>query len=58
MVGKSATRILVNADGQIVPDPVVVISDREAWLFRDITAATAVLRGIEQAKRGDLYDAV
>jgi hypothetical protein len=49
-------RVLVNAEGQILLDPVVVIPEREAWLFRDLQAATSVLRGIEQAKAGDVRD--
>lgn len=47
-------RVLMNADGQILLDPVVVISEREVWGFRNLQASTSVLRGIEQAKKGDL----
>ena len=45
-------RIMINDDGQILLDPVVVIPEREAWLFRNPQAATSVLRGIEQSKAG------
>jgi hypothetical protein len=45
-------RIMINDEGQILLDPVVVIPEREAWLFRNPEVALSVLRGIEQSKAG------
>lgn len=47
-------RVLMNAHGQIVLDPVVTIPARELWLFQNPEAWGSVLRGAEQAGRGAL----
>ena len=47
-------RVLMNAHGQIVLDPVVTIPARELWLFQNPEAWGSVLRGAEQAGRGEL----
>jgi len=41
-----------NEAGQIVLDPRVSIPAREAWLFRNPEALTAVRRGLDEAARG------
>jgi hypothetical protein len=38
---------------EILVDPVVVVPEREAWLFRNPEVALSVLRGIEQSKAGN-----
>lgn len=47
-------RIYRNDAGQILLDPQVMVPAREAWLYKNKKAHTAVLEGIEQAKRGEL----
>lgn len=47
-------RVLMNAHGQIVLDPVVTIPARELWLFQNPEAWGSVLRGAAQAGRGEL----
>jgi hypothetical protein len=47
-------RVLMNANGQIVLDPVVTIPTRELWLLRNHEAFSSVLRGIHQAQAGQL----
>ena len=47
-------RVLMNAHGQIVLDPVVTIPARELWLFQNPEAWSSVLRGAAQAGRGEL----
>lgn len=47
-------RVLMNAHGQIVLDPVVTIPARELWLFQNPEAWASVLRGAAQAGRGEL----
>lgn len=51
-VSEKQFRVMINDDGQILLDPVVVIPAREAWLFKNTQAAMSVLRGIEQSKAG------
>lgn len=51
-VSEKQFRVMINDDGQILLDPVVVVPAREAWLFKNTQAAMSVLRGIEQSKTG------
>ncbi|MGI0491879.1 hypothetical protein ACN4EG_08705 [Alkalinema pantanalense CENA528] len=52
-LGKNAIakryRILINADGQMLLDP---IDDREQWLWQNPEAIAAVQTGIKQAAQG------
>lgn len=48
--------VTVNAELQIVLTPLVAVPAREAWLWRNPEALASVLRGIDQAKRGELAD--
>lgn len=41
-----------NEAGQLVLDPRVSVSAREAWLFRNPKALAAVRRGLEEAAKG------
>jgi hypothetical protein len=49
-------RMMVNAAGQILLDPVVAISERELWLWQNSEAIASVHRGIDQAAAGELHD--
>lgn len=48
--------VSLNEDLQIVLTPLVSVPAREAWLWKNPAARKSVLRGIEQAKRGELLD--
>jgi hypothetical protein len=48
--------IYVNKAGQILLSPETTIPLHEAWLFKNPGALHSVLRGIEQAKAGNLKD--
>ena len=50
-------RVYRNAHGQIILDPLVAIPAHEAWLFQNKRAASFVLQGLEDAKRGRLSKA-
>ncbi len=50
-------KVYRNAIGQIILDPQVTIPAHEQWLFKNKKAATSVLKGLEQAKKGRLIDA-
>jgi hypothetical protein len=43
-------------DGNILLEPIVMVHEREAWLYRNPEALAAVLEGIEQSKRGETVD--
>lgn len=47
-------RLYINASGQIILDPQVVIPAAEAWLYRNKRALASVLRGLKQAGEGKL----
>ncbi len=49
-------RILINSDGQILLDPVVVLPAREAWLYRNPQALASVLQGLREAADGEVHD--
>jgi hypothetical protein len=51
-ISEKQFRVMVNDEGQILLDPVVVIPAREAWLLENPRASASVLRGIEQSKAG------
>jgi hypothetical protein len=53
-VGSAHYRILRNALGQIVLDPVVTIPATELWLFQNPQALGAVMRGVQQARSGEI----
>lgn len=54
VVGDTQYRALINELGQIILDPVITVPAREAWLWQNSDALASVVRGVEQAKRGDL----
>lgn len=54
ILGDTQYRALINEIGQIVLDPVVTIPARELWLFQNSEALTSVVRGVKQAKAGQL----
>lgn len=45
-------RVYQNEAGQILLDPLETIPAHESWLFRNKSAATSVLKGLEQARNG------
>ena len=45
-------RIYLNAAGQILLDPQVMIPAREAWLWENPKALASVMRGIKQSAEG------
>jgi hypothetical protein len=49
-------RMMVNAAGQILLDPVVAVPERELWLWQNPEAIASVQRGIDQAADGELQD--
>jgi hypothetical protein len=49
-------RILINAAGQILLDPIAHLPEEEQWLWRNPAALTSVKLGIEQAKAGQVKD--
>ena len=54
IVGDTQYRALVNQLGQIVLDPVITVPAREYWLLQNPEDMASVVRGVEQAKRGEL----
>jgi hypothetical protein len=55
-VSEKQFRVLMNGEGQILLDPVVVIPEREAWLLNNPQAVMAIHRGVEQSRRGEVHD--
>jgi hypothetical protein len=55
-VAEKQYRVLQNGDGQILLDPVVVMPEREAWLFRNPEALLSVVRGLGQSASGATHD--
>ena len=49
-------RVLINSDGQILLDPVVVMSAREVWLYKNPQALVSVLQGLHEAAAGEVHD--
>lgn len=49
-------QVWVDDDLQVVLTPLVSVPAREAWLWRNPEARESVLRGLEEAKRGELKD--
>ncbi len=43
-------------DGQVLLRPAMVVPAPEAWLFRNPKALSAVIRGLEQSKAGDVTE--
>jgi hypothetical protein len=54
--GVSSFRATRDSEGKITLVPYVEIPARELWLHRNPEALAAVLKGIEQAERGELHD--
>lgn len=52
----SAFQVSVNAQGQILLEPVVTLPQRELWLWRNPVAVASVKRGLEQAARWETVD--
>lgn len=51
-------RVLTNDAGQILLDPIDIekIPEEQRWLWQNPEALAMVLRGIEQAARGEVHD--
>ncbi len=51
-------RVLTNDAGQILLDPIDIeqIPEAQRWLWQNPEALGTVLRGIEQAARGEVHD--
>ncbi len=51
-------RVLTNDAGQILLDPINIeqIPEEQRWLWQNSEALGMVLRGIEQAARGEVHD--
>jgi hypothetical protein len=50
---KSKTyRVLANDLGQILLEPVVAVPEREAWLFQNPEALSAVRQGLQESAEG------
>ncbi len=51
-------RVLTNDAGQILIDPIDIekIPEEQRWLWKNPEALGTVLRGIEQAARGEVHD--
>jgi hypothetical protein len=51
-------RVLTNDAGQILLDPIDVekIPEKQRWLWQNPEALGMVLKGIEQAAKGEVYD--
>jgi len=54
IIGDTHYRALINQLGQIVLDPVITVPAREYWLLQNSETLASVVRGVEQAKRGEL----
>jgi len=50
-------KVYRNAHGQIILDPMVLISAHEAWLFKNKRATQLVQKGLEDAKQRRLVKA-
>ncbi len=55
-VASLSFEVSLSRDLEIVLTPLVRVPAREAWLWRNPEARESVLRGLEQAKRGELKD--
>ncbi len=51
VVGKTYT-VYENADGQIILDPMAIISEAELWLLKNPKALAAVHQGLKQSAEG------
>ena len=51
-----AFRVRQLPDGNILLEPIVMVHEREAWLYRNPEALAMVRKGIEQSKRGEIVD--
>jgi len=54
VMGDTQYRALMNEIGQIILDPVVTVPAREFWLFKNQQALASVVRGVQQAQKGEL----
>lgn len=54
VIGDTQYRALVNEIGQIILDPIVTVPVREFWLFKNQQALASVVRGVQQAQKGEL----
>lgn len=56
-IGKAAKNVdayrMSEENGKIILEPMALIPERERWLYENPEALKSVLRGIEQAKRGE-----
>lgn len=54
--GVSSFHVSRDKKGRLVLEPYTEIPARERWLFQNPEALESVLKGIEQAKSGELHD--
>jgi hypothetical protein len=47
---------ILHEEGRVIIEPVVVIPEREAWLYRNPAALNAVRTGLAQARDGELVE--
>lgn len=52
----SSFRVCREEDGKITLDPLVEISAREHWIYKNPEALASLMRGIEDAKAGRIVD--
>ena len=49
-IAKKATKI-----AQILLDPVVIVPERELWLYKNPTALASVMQGLRDAAGGEVH---
>lgn len=52
----SSFRVSRQEDGTIILDPLIEISAREHWIYKNPKALASLMRGIEDAKAGRIVD--
>lgn len=52
----SSFRVSRQEDGKIVLDPLVEISASDHWIYKNPEALASLMRGIEDAKNGNIVD--
>lgn len=52
----SSFRVSRQKDGKIVLDPLIEISAREHWIYKNPEALASLMRGLDDAKHGRLVD--
>jgi glycine cleavage system aminomethyltransferase T len=49
-------RVMINELGQILLDPIVNISEKEIWFWKNQSAQESLKRGLEEAEAGEIHD--